>query len=76
MGVFKGFFHLSLFVNDIKASLDYYKKLGLEEMFSIDENGQPWDIYMRIAKGQYLELQPVHSSNPHPHPDKAIYHND
>ncbi len=78
MRSFKGFFHLSLFVNDVNASLDYYKKLGFEEMFGIreKEDEEAWDIYMRIAEGQYLELQPVKAPNPHPHPEKAVYHDD
>ena len=78
MKPFKGFFHLSLFVNDIKASMDFYKKLGFEEMFGITEPGEtePWNYYMRISKGQYLELQPVHAPNPHPHPDKAVYYDN
>ena len=75
---FTSLFHVSLFVNDIKASLDYYKKLGFEEMFGITENegDEPWDIYLKITHGQYLELQPVKSNNPHPHPDDAKYYDN
>lgn len=78
MSIFKGFFHLCLFVNDVEVSKDYYKKLGMEELFGIKEaeDQEPWDIYMRISEGQYLELQPVNSPNPHPHPSKAVYHED
>ncbi|MGI6334499.1 MAG: VOC family protein [Saccharofermentanales bacterium] len=76
MKIFKNIFHISLFCNDLQKSLDYYKKLGFEEMFGIYEadNPEPWDVYMKIAHEQYLELQPVHSNNPHPHPEVATYY--
>lgn len=78
MKIFKNIFHVSLFCNDVQKSLDYYKKLGFEEMFGIHEAGdpEPWDIYLKIAPEQYLELQPVHSNNPHPHPQQAVFHPD
>lgn len=76
MKLFKNLFHVSLFVNDINASIDYYQKLGFEVLFGLSEKegDEPWDIYLKIAHEQYLELQPVKANNPHPHPDKTVYY--
>jgi lactoylglutathione lyase len=78
MKIFKNIFHISLFCNDVQKTLDYYQKLGFEVLFGIHEgdNPEPWDIYLKVAHDQYLELQPVHSNNPHPHPDQAVYHDN
>lgn len=78
MKIFKNLFHVSLQCNDVQKTLEFYKKLGFEQLFGIHEGDdpEPWDIYMKIAHDQYLELQPVHSSNPHPHPDKVVYYPD
>lgn len=74
--LFKSLFHISLFCNDIKASLDFYEKLGLEVLFNLQEKegDEPWDYYIRVAHGQYIELQPVHGDNPHPHPAETKYY--
>jgi len=76
--MWKSLFHVCLFVNDIKKSVDYYEKIGLEVLFDMGngDGGEPWNYYVRIAKGQYLELQPVNSPNPHPHPSQVRYHDD
>ncbi len=78
MKTFKNLFHVSLQCNDVQKTLDYYLKLGCERLFGIHEGDdpEPWDIYLKVAHEQYIELQPVKSSNPHPHPDKAVYHRD
>lgn len=76
--LFKNLFHVSLFVNDLEASVDFYKKMGCQVAAEIG-NGDgtaPWDFYMKLCDGQYIELQPVKSTNPHPHPEKAVYHDD
>lgn len=76
--MWKSLFHVCLFVNDIKKSVDYYEKIGLEVLFDMGngDGGESWNYYVRIAKGQYLELQPVNSPNPHPHPSKVHYYDD
>lgn len=76
--MWKSLFHVCLFVNDIKQSVDYYQKVGLEVLFDMGngDGGEPWNYYLRIAHGQYLELQPVNAPNPHEHPSQVRYYND
>ena len=72
MSNFKGLFHVSLHVNSARESIEFYQKVGLEYMFELREGGEgaePWVIYMKIAHGQYLELQPVHARTPEGIPD-------
>ncbi|MCQ2558432.1 MAG: VOC family protein [Oscillospiraceae bacterium] len=35
-----------------------------------------WNLYLRIAPKQYIEIQPVKAPNPHPHPDSAKYYDN
>ena len=42
----------------------------------MDNEGEPWNYYLRICKGQYVELQPVKAPNPHPHPETCKYYED
>ncbi|MBE6018552.1 MAG: VOC family protein [Lachnospiraceae bacterium] len=76
--LFKNLFHVSLFCNDIEASLDFYKKMGCIVVGEIrnKDGGEPWDYYLKLCEGQYIELQPVKAPNPHPHPEKGIYYDD
>ncbi len=75
-GLFKNFFHICLFVKDVEASLDFYEKLGCERAFIMENNGEPWNYYLRLCKGQFIELQPVNGPNPHPHPEDCKYYYD
>ena len=70
MKLFKNLFHITLFVNDIKRSLDFYNKLGFEVLFDMcmDPGDKPWNYYLRIANEQYLELQTTREAAPSPHP--------
>ena len=76
MPLFKSLFHVTLFVNDINATLEFYEKMGFKTIFQIPEDkSEPgWNYYMKIADGQYLEIQPTNSTNPHPHPKKSQYY--
>lgn len=76
MGVFKSLFHVSLYVNDIDASLEFYKKLGLKEAFNIQNEGQGWDYYLKIADGQYVELHAVKRPMPFWHPKESVHYMD
>jgi len=75
MKLFKNLFHVTMFVNDINRSLEFYNKLGFETLFDVRLNpdAKPWNYYLRIAHEQYLELQTVEGAapNPHPAPSKA-----
>ncbi len=77
MGVFKGLFHVSLYVNDVDASLDFYcNKLGLKLAFEMQNEGQGWNYYVKIADGQYMELQGVKRPMPYWHPEESIHYMD
>lgn len=72
MGNFKTLFHVSLHVKDAKKSVEFYEKVGLEHMFDMSTEGEgsePWVVYMRIAHGQYLEIQSVNAKTPDGIPD-------
>jgi Lactoylglutathione lyase and related lyases len=75
MSGYKTLFHVSLFVNDMKKSIAYYKRVGFDFLFDMTgkQDEEPWNTYMRIAPGQYLELQSPGDNNPHPHPGNAEY---
>ena len=75
MSNLKGLFHVSLHVSNARESIEFYQKLGLKYMFELKEGGEeaePWVIYMKIAHGQYLELQPVHARTPEGIPDNEV----
>ena len=75
MELFKSLFHVTIYSNDIDKTIEFYEKLGFRLIFSIGEEGAvPWNYYMKIANGQYLEIQPCKGDNPHPHPDTTEYH--
>lgn len=76
MKLFKSLFHVTLRVNDIEKTMDFYEKLGFEKIFTMSNEGKDWNYYLKIGQCQYLELQPVASTNPNPHPDKTQYYWD
>ena len=77
MGLFRSLFHVTIYSNDIEKTLQFYEKLGIKKIFEIGEEGQiPWNYYLKIANGQYLEVQPVNGDNPHPIPERTVYHSD
>lgn len=77
MKLFKSLFHVTIYSNDIDRTVAFYEKLGLTVVFKIgDEGKKPWNYYMKIAPGQYLEIQPVKGDNPHPHPEETKYYFD
>ncbi len=80
MKLFKHLMHVTLFANDLEASLEYYEKLGIEVIFDmkLNEGDKPWNYYLRVAQGEYIEIQALDSvaPSPHPSPKKAITHPD
>ena len=55
-----GFGHLALKVQDLDASLVFYRdSLGLSEMTRlVDDKGAAWIVYLRITNTSFLELFP------------------
>ncbi len=85
MKLFKHLMHVTMFCNDIDKSIDYYGKLGFEVIFDMSEKpgDKPWNYYLRIARGEYIELQALSSIAPSPHPspekvssppDRSLWH--
>ncbi len=76
----KGLMHVCLFANDIEQTLDFYKKLGCEVLFDIKmtPDCSPWTYYLKVAPGQYIELQTLADAapSPHPSPDRVYTHPD
>jgi lactoylglutathione lyase len=60
MAGINGFGHLALKVQDLAASLDFYRdRLGLPEMTRlINDKGEAWIVYLRITDTSFLELFP------------------
>jgi len=56
-----GFGHLAFKVQDLDASLAFYRdRLGLSEMTRlVDDKGAPWIVYLRITDTSFLELFPA-----------------
>ncbi len=70
--------HISVFCEDIQASIRFYNDLGFPYLYGISgEDGTEWCIFLKITDGQYIELQQVNCpANPHPHPRQAYYYAD
>ena len=60
MAGISGFGHLALKVQDLAASLDFYRdRLGLKEMTRlVNDKGEAWIVYLRITDTSFLELFP------------------
>lgn len=59
MGIFEGFGHIALKVNDLATSVGFYNRIGFPEILRLlDANGHPWIVYHRISEHLYLELLP------------------
>jgi len=72
MSIFQGLGHLAFKVNDIDASIDFYRRLGFPEMLRLlNDKGEPWIVYLRITDDQYLELFPGGDGAPVPAPERT-----
>ncbi len=59
MQPFSSLGHLNFKVNDLRASIDFYGKLGFPEFLRLtEEDGSPWIVYLRITDETYIELLP------------------
>lgn len=64
---FKGIGHVAIRCKDYKEQFEFYTKIfGFKKILDIyDENGEVWITYLRVRKGQYIEL--FHKTIHHPH---------
>ena len=59
MAAFNSLGHLAFKVNDLDASLDFYKKLGFPEFLRLKQNdGRTWIAYLKISDELFIELFP------------------
>jgi lactoylglutathione lyase len=57
--IFRNLGHIAVRVRDLKRSVAFYERIGFPEMLRLlNDNGEPWIVYMRITDDQYLELFP------------------
>ncbi|MCV3242749.1 VOC family protein [Mesorhizobium sp. ZC-5] len=72
MGIFEGFGHIALKVNDLEASVGFYERIGFPEMLRLlDARGEPWIVYHRISEHLYLELLPGGDGAASPDPGRT-----
>jgi lactoylglutathione lyase len=56
-----GIGHLAFRITELDRALDFYcGKLGFQEAFRLDREGEPspWIVYIQVAPGQFIELFP------------------
>ena len=56
-----GIGHVAFRVTDLERALDFYcGKLGFQEAFRLEREGQPspWIVYLRLGPNQFVELFP------------------
>jgi catechol 2,3-dioxygenase-like lactoylglutathione lyase family enzyme len=59
VAAFNGMGHMAFKVNDLDASIAFYKKLGFPEFLRLTQtDGRPWIVYLRISDELYIELFP------------------
>jgi catechol 2,3-dioxygenase-like lactoylglutathione lyase family enzyme len=53
-----GIAHVAFRVADLDKSREFYKKLGFEEAFAMDQGGTPTQSFLKINDSQFIELYP------------------
>ena len=60
-----GIAHAAIRVADLKASRDFYARLGFEEAFSVEKDGLATQSFIKINDRQFIELYPrLHPADP------------
>ena len=54
--MFKRIAHVCLNVRNLRQSLDFYTRLGLEPVFRFTRKGNPFGVYLRLAEANFIEL--------------------
>ncbi|HEU5342619.1 VOC family protein [Edaphobacter sp.] len=61
-----GIAHIAIRVHDLAASTAFYQKLGYEQPFALDHNGQVNEAFVKVNDTQFIELYPTTTKNPDP----------
>lgn len=65
MKKFKNLSNLALHVTDLQRSLEFYKKLGCEHVFTYKlPDGRDERACLRVCEGQYLEMFQIYEDHP------------
>ena len=67
--------HNAYRVRNLQESLDWYAKLGIEEVFRLyRDDGTTWIVYCQINKDQFVELFPAENPDLDSAPANQSYH--
>ena len=58
-----GIAHVALRVADLEKSRDFYRALGFEEAFSMNQGGTPTEAFIKVNDRQFIELYPQRQSS-------------
>jgi len=58
-----GIAHVAIRVSDLLKSRAFYKKLGFEEAFALDQDGAPTEAFLKVNDRQFIELYPQRQPN-------------
>lgn len=61
-----GIAHVAIRVHDLAASTAFYQKLGYDQPFALDRNGQVNEAFVKINDTQFIELYPTTDKDPTP----------
>lgn len=53
-----GIAHVAFRVSDVSKARTFYKKLGYEEAFVLDQSGTPSEVFFKVNDRQFIELYP------------------
>ena len=53
-----GIAHVAVRVSNLKSSRAFYKKLGFEEAFALDQGGSATEAFLKVNDTQFIELYP------------------
>jgi len=59
-----GIAHVAIRVQDLDASVDFYKKLGFVEAFALSRDGKVYEAFIKINDHQFIELYPATDKQP------------
>jgi catechol 2,3-dioxygenase-like lactoylglutathione lyase family enzyme len=59
-----GIAHVALRVNDLSASIAFYRKLGFVQAFALSRNGEVYEAFIKLNDRQFLELYPTTQKDP------------
>jgi catechol 2,3-dioxygenase-like lactoylglutathione lyase family enzyme len=56
-----GIAHVAIRVSDMARSRDFYHKLGIEQAFTLTNDGKTTEVFLKVNDQQYIEMYPQQS---------------